>query len=118
MTTVPLPSNTYKTSSLSSLLSTGDSPCPNSRTRNEIASAPVAFPIRFQTFSEPETSGTPSYMFETPCMRDIIRRLCFKVGHRTWTQSVQGAVVTWLVIIMRYYQRFLTPIDDQVATAP
>src|ERR1051325_11171704 len=44
--------------------------------------------------------------------------VCLKVGRRTWTQSVQGAVATWSVIGMRYSRRFSTPIDDQVARAP
>jgi hypothetical protein len=41
-----------------------------------------------------------------------------RVGRRTWTGSVQGAVATWSVISMRYLLAILTPIVDQVATAP
>jgi len=45
-------------------------------------------------------------------------RLLRQVGHRAWTQSVQGAVATWSTIEVKNRPRYLMPITDQVATAP
>src|SRR5688572_29200387 len=58
-------SSTYNTSSDSALQSPADSPTPNSKTRSEIAFAPVVFPTWFQMESEPTTLGVPSRMSDT-----------------------------------------------------
>ncbi|HKG79302.1 MAG TPA: hypothetical protein VKA78_07780, partial [Pyrinomonadaceae bacterium] len=47
-----------------------------------------------------------------------VDQLCLKRRKSSWIGSVQGAVATWSVISMRYFLSILTPMVDQVATAP
>ena len=49
----------------------------------------------------------------------LIRRgFASKIGVGVEIGSVQGAVATWSVISLRYLLTILTPMIDQVATAP
>ena len=69
-----------------------------------------------QEFVEPQRYSVVSAV--TAFARVMLKGFASKVRICTWTGSVQGAVATWSVISKRYFLTILTPLVDQVATAP